>query len=223
VQVYDPARNTWSIGAAMPFAAGASSSAVIGGRVYVAGGVVGSSTTDRTACYDPKTNAWTELAPMPRGRNGAAAGTDGKRLFVFGGRGAGSGDDGSLADGFDTLQVYNPATNQWFSSAVAGSNLRPLPQPRAGAGRAVYYKGEFYILGGETLTGAGVNGATADGVYRRVDVYNPAKNTWRQGVPMSTARQGVYALLFSNRVYVAAGGTRSGTSTSATLEILDLP
>jgi N-acetylneuraminic acid mutarotase len=223
VQVYDPAKNAWSLGPPMPFAAGACASAVIGGKVYVAGGVVGSATTARTACFDPKTNTWTELAPMPRPRNGAAAGTDGKRLFLFGGRGPGSGDDGSTADGFDTVQVYNPATNQWFSSAVGGSALKPMPQGRAGAGRAVFYKGEFYILGGETLTGSGKNGATADGVYRRVDVYNPSQNAWRLAPSLPTARQGIYPLLLSNRVYVAGGGARAGASTSATLEILDLP
>ena len=135
--------------------------------MYVAGGVVGSSTTDRAACYDPKTNTWTDLAPMPRGRNRAAAGTDGKRLFVFGGRGAGSGGDGALADGFDTVQVYNPATNQWFSSAVAGSALKPLPQGRAGAGRAGVLQGRVLHPRRRNPDRRRSDGATADGVYGR--------------------------------------------------------
>jgi len=79
------------------------------------------------------------------------------------------------------------------------------------------------VLGGETLTGAGKNGATTDGVYRRVDVYNPTKNTWRLAPSLPTPRHGLYPLLLSNRIYVAGGGTRAGASTSATLEILDLP
>jgi N-acetylneuraminic acid mutarotase len=217
VQIYDPAANRWTAGAAMPFAAGSVSSAVIDGKVYVAGGIVGSATADRTARYDPATNTWTELAPMPRGRNHAAASTDGRRLFVFGGRGAGSGDANVVANGFDTVQIYNPATNNWWSSAVAGSDLRPLPQARGGMGNAVYHDGEFYVLGGETASGAG---ATADGVYRRVDIYNPTTNTWRSGPPMPTARHGIFPLLFAGRIYVAGGGTRAGASSSAVLEIL---
>ena len=219
VQIFDPAANRWTLGAPMPFAAGSSSSAVIAGKVYVAGGIVGSSTTDRAACYDPRTNTWTGIAPMPRGRNHAASATDGKRLFVFGGRGAGSGDSNTVANGFDTLQIYNPATNEWYSSAVPGSTLRPLPQARGGMGKAVYYKGEFYVFGGETRDGAG---ATADAVYARVDVYNAASNTWRLGPAMPTARHGIFPLLLAGRVYVAGGGVRAGASSSAVVEVLNL-
>ncbi len=56
VQIYDPASNSWSVGPDMPFAAGSSSSAVIDGKIYVAGGIVGSSTTGQVAQYDPETS-----------------------------------------------------------------------------------------------------------------------------------------------------------------------
>ena len=217
VQIYDPTANRWSVGAPMPFAAGSSSSAVIGGKVYVAGGIIGSSTTGRVARYDPSANTWTELAPMPAGRNHAAAATDGRKLFVFGGRGPGSGNSNTVANGFDTVQVYDPATNRWSSSAAPGATLRPLPQARGGAGKTVYSNGEFYVIGGETFDGPG---ATAAGVYHRVDVYSPATNTWRPGPPMPTARHGIFPLLFAGRIYVAGGGTRAGASTSAVLEVL---
>ena len=220
VQVYDPAANRWTLGASMPFAAGSSSSAVIGGKVYVAGGIVGSSTTSRVARYDPATNSWTELAPMPAGRNHAAAGTDGRKLYVFGGRGPGSGDSNTVANGFDTVQVYDPAINRWTSSATPGSTIRPLPQARGGGGKAVFANGEFHVIGGETFDGPG---ATPNRVYHRVDVYNPTTNTWRLGPSMPTARHGIFPLLFANRVYVAGGGTRAGASTSAVLEVLNLP
>ena len=220
VQIYDPAANRWTIGAPMPFAAGSSASAMIGGKVYVAGGIIGSGTTDRAASYDPATNRWTELPRMPRGRNHAAAATDGTRLYVFGGRGFGSGYSNTVANGFDTVQVYDPAANRWASSTDPGSTIRPMPQARGGTGKAVYFGGEFYVIGGETLTGPG---ATANGVYHRVDVYNPSTNTWRAGTPIPTARHGIFPVLFAGRIYVAGGGTRAGASTSAVLEILDLP
>lgn len=220
VQIYDPVANTWTRGADLPFSAGSSSSAVINGMVYVAGGIVGSSTTSRAARYDPATNRWTEVAPMPQGRNHAASGTDGTRLYVFGGRGPGSGDSNTVANGFDTVQIYNPANNTWLSSATPGSTIRPLPQARGGMGKAVFYGGEFYIFGGETATGAG---ATPDGVYRRVDVYNPAANTWRLESPMLTARHGIYPLIMDDKVYVAGGGVRAGASSSDILEVMYLP
>lgn len=216
VQIYDPAKNSWSIGADMPFAAGSAASAVIGGKIYVAGGIVGAGTTNRAAVYDPATNKWTELAPMPAGRNHAAAATDGSKLYVAGGRGPGSGDMNVVANGYNSLQVYDPATNTWRSSTQSGSGLAPLPQARGGMGKAVFLGGELYMMGGETLNGPG---ATSSGVYDRVDVYNPATNTWRLAAPMPTARHGIYPVLVGNRVVVAGGGVHNWKSESAVTEI----
>ena len=207
VQILNPATNSWSAGADMPWAGGSSSSALIGGQVYVAGGIVGSTTTNRLARYDPTLNTWTELAVMPQGRNHTAAATDGTKFYIFGGRGPGSGDDNSVANGFDTVQIYDPATNTWLSSLDVGSTLLPLPQARGGMGRAVFHEGEFYIFGGETLNGAG---ATGNNVYNRVDIYNPTTNAWREGASMPTARHGVFPVLIAGRVYIAGGGTKAG-------------
>ena len=221
VQIYDPAANAWTLGAPMPFAAGSSATALIGGDVYVAGGIVGGSgrdgtTTDRTARYDPETDTWAELAPMPAGRNHTASGTDGQKMYVFGGRGPGSGDRNVTTNGFDTFQLYDPATDTWQSSETDGSPLPPLPQARGGMGKAVYLGGAFYVVGGETLTGAG---ATEDGVYRRVDVYDPAGNAWRTAKDMPTARHGIFPVEAGGRIYVAGGGVHFGGSGSAVLEV----
>ena len=78
---------------------------MIGGRLYVASGIVEKATTGAAAVYDPATMQWTPIAPMPRPRNHAASGTDGSRLFVFGGRGPGSGDSNVVANGFDDVQI----------------------------------------------------------------------------------------------------------------------
>src|SRR5687768_14015394 len=217
VQVYDPVANAWSAGTDMPFAAGSSSSALIGGKVYVAGGIVGVNTTNRMAAYDPATNTWAEMAPMPQGRNHTAAATDGQKFYVFGGRGPGSGDRNGTTNGFDTTQVYDPATNTWQSSLTPGSTLAPMPQARGGMGKAVYLNGGFYVIGGETLTGAG---ATDDGVYHRVDFYHPATNSWRTDANLPTARHGIFPVEAAGKIYVAGGGIHFGGSGSAVMEVL---
>ncbi len=222
VQVYDPATNRWSLRAPMPFAAGSSASAVIGGRIVVAGGIVGrlfrdQRTTDEVAIYDPGTNRWTPAAPMPRPRNHAASATDGARLYVFGGRGPGSGDANVVADGFDDVQVYDPATDHWTVSDGSPGAPMPLPQARGGTGKAVYLNGEFWVIGGETRRGAG---ATTSGVYARVDIYDPRANRWRRGPDLPTARHGIFPLLDHGRVLVAGGGTRAGFGQSTVFEAL---
>ena len=218
VQVFDPATHTWSFGPTMPFAAGSSATAAIGGKIYVAGGVVGDTTTRLAARLDPSTGTWTPIAPMPRARNHAASGTDGTRFYVFGGRGPGSGDRNELANGYADVQVYDPTTDRWIASDGGPGSPAPFPQARGGMGKAVFVGGEFWIFGGETLDGAG---ATPDGVYSRVDIYSPATNSWRAGPPMPTARHGIFPVLAGDRIIVAGGGIRAASSTSSVVEVLD--
>ena len=212
VQIYDPQTDTWGFGMDPPFWAGSSASAVINGEIYLCGGVATNEhTIPDLAKYDPVADTWTTLTPMLQPRNHAASATDGQKLYIFGGRGPGSGDSNTLANGFDTVQIYDPATDTWVSSEDPGSTLAPLPQARGGMGKAVYFGGEFYVMGGETEDG---EGATPDRVYSRVDIYDPVADTWRQGAPMPTPRHGIFPLLHEGRIYVAGGGVTAGVSSS---------
>jgi N-acetylneuraminic acid mutarotase len=87
-------------------------------------------------------------------------------------------------------------------------------------GKAVYVHGEFWIFGGETLHG---HGATSQGTYARVDVYDPRANTWRSGPPMPTPRHGIFPLLDGDRILILGGGTAAGGSRSQVSEVLQLP
>jgi N-acetylneuraminic acid mutarotase len=217
VQVLDTESGEWQLGPPMPFRAGSSASAVIDGKFFVAGGIVGQATTDAAAMLDPVSMTWTSLAPMPRPRNHAASATDGTRLFVFGGRGPGSGDSNVVADGFDDVQVYDPLANTWLVSDGTNGAPLPLPQARGGTGKAVWLNGEFWIIGGETEHGAG---ATALRTYDRVDVYNPRTNQWRRGPALPTARHGIFPLEYEGQIVVAAGGVQAGASRSSVVEII---
>jgi N-acetylneuraminic acid mutarotase len=123
-----------------------------------------------------------------------------------------------VANGFDDVQIYDPATDQWTTSGEGTDSPAALPQARGGMGKAVFVGGEFWIIGGETLDGPG---ATRSGVYDRVDIYNPLTNTWRAGPPMPTARHGIFPLLVGDRIIVAGGGTRSASSITDVVEVLD--
>jgi len=213
VQIYDPNTNSWSLGATAPYAAGSVSTAVINGKVYMAGGIVGSGTVNTAAVYDPVTNSWSSIASMPVGRNHAAAGTDGQKLFIFGGRDGGN----TVSNGFNDVQIYDPASNTWQWSGASGSNILPLPQPRGGMGKAPFYAGEFYVMGGETTSSG--TGQVAGNVYNRVDVYNPAAGTWRLETAMPTARHGICPVAINSQIMVAAGGVQAGQSQSTVFEL----
>jgi N-acetylneuraminic acid mutarotase len=213
VQIFNPATQSWTLGADMPFAAGSVSTAVIGGKVYVAGGIVDGNTVDTAAVYNPATDTWAPMAAMPAGRHHSAAGTDGTRFFVFGGRDGGN----PVSLGFADVQIYDPATDTWVSSFDNGSAIAPLPQQRSGMGKAVFFGGEFYVIGGET-TAAG-SGQVQGNVYNRVDVYNPLTNVWRLEATLPTARHGIFPVAADGKIFVAGGGTVSGASQSTMLEV----
>lgn len=220
VQVYRPDRDEWRIGPPLPYPVGSAASAVIDGRIYLAGGIVGDTTTRQAVVFDPAAGTWRALAPMPQPRNHAAAATDGERFYVFGGRGPGSGETNVVANGYADVQVYDPATDRWAASGEGPGSPLPLPQARGGMGKAVYFGGEFYVIGGETLTGPG---ATADGVYARVDIYDPVRNQWREGPTLAVPRHGIFPLAYGPGIWVAGGGVVAGGSTSRVVEMLLAP
>ena len=217
VQIYDPETDEWVIGPRMPYPGGSVATAEIEGRVYVAGGIVADSTTRRAAVLDPVAMTWSPLPDMPIGRNHAAAGTDGRRLFVFGGRGPGSGDGNVVADGFAEVQVFDPSTNQWESTVSHPEAWPAVPQKRGGMGRAIYIDGEFWVIGGETLSG---DGASREGTYGRVDIFDPLSASWRRGPDLGESRHGVFPVFHNGQVYVVGGGTQSGFSSSDIVEII---
>ncbi|TDJ70258.1 MAG: hypothetical protein E2O39_10265 [Planctomycetota bacterium] len=216
VQFYDPVADTWTEGDSMPWNAGSVQTCVIDGKLYAAGGIVGSSTVANVWRYDPAIDQWDAgpLADIPTPVNHAAAATDGTRFYVFGGR-AGPNE---VQPGFDVVQIYDPGTNTWDSSGLGDSTLTPMPHGRGGTGRAVWYEGEFYVFGGETNDSGDVL-ADPGQVFPQVNVYDPATNAWREDLRMPTARHGIYPVLFQSRIFIAGGGVVSASSQANILEI----
>ena len=217
LQIYDTVSDSWSLGQDMPWNAGSVSTALINGRIYAAGGIVGSSTVRNTAVYDPMLDQWTTLAQMPDATkvNHAAAATDGSKLWIFGGRGGANVPQ----PGYDVVQVYDPVTDTWETSNDVGTALMPLPDGRGGTGRSVFYEGEFYVFGGETSNSDPNPLATPDKVFPQVYAYNATTNTWRDENDMVTPRHGIYPVAYFGRILIAAGGTDNGFSQSDILEI----
>jgi N-acetylneuraminic acid mutarotase len=211
LQVYDPAANAWSAGTEAPWAVSNAAMAAIDGKLYVAGGFVNGAAHAGAAVYDPATDAWTPLPDLPLAVARAGFGTDGARFYVFGGE--------TAAGATAVVQVFDPQTGTWSTSDDGAE--KPLPVARAGAGRAVFVGGVFQLIGGEAAV-AGASGLTADGVFARVDVYDPAADAWRAGPALPTPRHGVATAWHAGRLYVVGGSSRAGAGTSTTAEVLNL-
>lgn len=200
---YNPATNTWTQKANLPRDRGAMGVAVLGGKIYAAGGLVdgGTAVGDLTV-YDPQTDTWTELTPMPTPRDHLSAEAINGKFHAMGGRPV------SINSPRATHEAYDPATDTWETRAS-------LPSARAGHGSAVL-NGKIVIFGGEG------NSQSPSGTFENTDEYDPVSNTWRSLAPMVTPRHGMDGAVYNNVIYVPGGGPTQGGSHSTTHEAFSL-
>ncbi len=117
---YDPGARQWRSLAPMSTARMAASAAVLGDRLYIAGGEnrLLAPSLATVEVYDIATNAWTAAPPMPQPRrNAAAAALDG-RLYLIGGSPRGNSASA-------TIQVYDPERRSWMTSGDAAPSAPP--------------------------------------------------------------------------------------------------
>jgi N-acetylneuraminic acid mutarotase len=198
VYAYDPADATWRQRARMPTARSAGVAAVIGGKIYVAGGRPPRGAD--FAVYDPVADRWETLPDLPTQRNHLAGAAIGGKLYVVGGRFEG----GFNSPVTDVVEVFDPATRAW-------STVAPMPTRRGGINGIAAY-GCLHVFGGE--------GNTADpsGLFDQHEVYDPRSNTWTRLPPMPTAVHGVTGLAFIDGwIHLPGGGIRQGGSSGSTL------
>jgi len=242
VEIFDPQQAIWSAGAEKPIAVSQVSGVVIGGKVYIPGGMLASGVvTDTLEIYSPARDAWERGQPLPAPRSGYALAAFEGRLYLFGGW------DGAQyrAD----VYVYSPETGSWSVRA-------PMPTARgqasaSAAGRRIYVMGgrdaqgglavnEYYLPDQEGLGGEWVQAATlpagrygmglaglADFIYLAGGisssasepwVYNSEANTWDSfTAPPFQPGVGSAAVAFGNRIYILGGEINGEKQASAAL------
>jgi N-acetylneuraminic acid mutarotase len=136
LEIFDFGKQTWSVGAAPPVGVHHTGAAVVGGKIYLAGGrladEVSSATFDR---YDPATNRWTRLPDLPQGKiSSLGVVSAGDRVVVIGGDDEQGWEDGG---GFVSPMAwaYDPRSEDWarlpdlhverhaFTAATAGNRV----------------------------------------------------------------------------------------------------
>ena len=189
---YDPAADSWTRKADMPWPRGGHGAALLDGRIYLLGGI-GSSTTNqaRAMIYDPDTDAWEVGAPMPVHAEHLTVAAAAGRIFAFSGRWEGLRRS--------EVQAYDPASDTWELRA-------PIPTPRSGI-TSQSWLGRIHLFGGEL-----------PGVFSEHEVYDPVGDTWETAPPMPTARHGLASGIVDGKIYVVGGGTIAGLRATAAVE-----
>src|SRR5262249_40883934 len=105
LEEYDPVANSWSSKASMPQPRTQSTSGVIAGKLYVAGGFQACcAPLKRFEVYDPMSNSWSSLPDMPVAHSGVTGSASVAGLFYIP---AGDGGGMPIAE----LDVYDPLAN----------------------------------------------------------------------------------------------------------------
>ncbi|NIM58986.1 MAG: hypothetical protein GTO16_08605 [Candidatus Aminicenantes bacterium] len=135
------------------------------------------------------TSGWVYVASMTYNRDKLAAttGLDGI-IYAMGGM-----PNSSYST--DAFEAYDPDTNTW-------SVKSQMPIPRNTLTAATGPDGKIYAIGGFINT-------VPYGLTNRVDVYDPATDTWSPGNPMPTARDWPGAAVVDGKIYVIGGGRSS--------------
>jgi len=208
---YDSANDTWKALAPLPTKRGSPTAAAVNGKIYVIGGATTNEGSKESSIhparahrvvgtnevYDPATNTWETRSPMPTARNHVAVGVVNGKIYVIGGR-LGSGFIGRAAN-TDTVEGYDPATDQWSAA------LNRMPTPRSALTFGTY-KGKIYVAGGELQT------AYMAAAFRAVEAYDPATNNWSSLPPLEFPRHGAGGDFLGNRFHVVTGVVQASGS-----------
>lgn len=201
VWMHDPAVGGWVPRAPMPTPRSGGGSAVIDGKIYVAGGrPPGGSAFE---VYDPATDRWERLPDLPTQRNHLAMAALNGRIYVVGGRtGPGAG-----AERVDVVEIYDPATRRWTRGAS-------LPAPRGGITGAVH-AGCLFVFGGEGER------THVLGLTPHTYAYDPGADRWTQLPDLPIAVHGLKgSAVIGGRIFLPGGGiTLGGNSGTNAMQV----
>lgn len=174
----------------------ASAGAVIGTKLYVAGGRSSSGSVSRALeSYDPDADTWTVLPSLPSGVAGATAVTLNGLLYVMGGYDASN-------HALSGVQVYNPTTNAWTTDPSAGA-IPPMLVARHSAASAVL-NGRIYVFGG-------VPDASSQPT-NEAEVFDPALGIWKAIAPLPLPLALHAAAALAGKLYVLGGSDSTGAA-----------
>ncbi|MCG8374884.1 MAG: hypothetical protein MI702_00200, partial [Chlorobiales bacterium] len=198
VQIYDPATDTWSQGDEIPQARrrGGAGTVVYNNKIYMACGITlghTSGTNNWFDEYDPATGAWTQLPNAPHIRDHFHAVVLDDKLYCVGGRNTSTKQGSFFAAVERAVDVYDFATGTWSTLE------KPLPLGSAAGGTATL-GGLIFYFGGENATTA----------IRNTQVLDPQTGDWYQLASMQQGRHGSQAVVYRNRIYIAAGSPKRG-------------
>jgi N-acetylneuraminic acid mutarotase len=187
--MYDPSTNAWTELPPMPERVGAGDAEAVGGRIYVAGGILEGEdiARARTLEYDIAARTWTRKADMNAAREHFRMAAIGNRIYAAAGR--------HDHQDVKVFEAYDIPSDTWV-------RLKDLPTTRGGVAVQAL-GGRVYVMGGE--------GANASiGLFDDVDEYDPATDSWKKMQDMPVTLHGMAGMVHDGKIWVVAGSNPFG-------------
>ena len=167
-RAYQPQSDQWSELPPMLTARYGHTSAVINGRLFVAGGFGLTGGLSSAEVFDFTTEKWSAIASLSRARRFAvsATGADvaGHPVWLICG-----GEDPITGQPIPTVEAYDVQRNQWFT--LDSSFNQPVPRSQLAAATV---NGNLYTIGGAAFQGSFVTLTTVTTVERmKISGFNP--------------------------------------------------
>ena len=193
---FDPTTARWTAMPPAPLARAAAGAAVLGHRLYVAGGRSDTmATIATTAIFDFDTGSWSLGPPLHHAREHVAAVAAGGSVWLLGGRALGQGN-------FTDVERLRPGAAAWQKEP-------PMPLARSSF-QAVAARGKIVVVGGES----------ASTTFSEVDSLDPTTGRWTRLADLPQPRHGLGLVSDDPLVYAIEGGPQAGLTTSSTVSRL---
>jgi hypothetical protein len=195
--------SSWEEVAPMPTGRLAAAAAIMGGRLYVAGGMDDFQVNELTTveAYDPQTNTWTACASMKYPRQSHqlvalggylyAVGGSGPRVPPRGPRGVELEDKSKVS--LSTMERYDPQADAWTPVANMAVARREFA--------AAALDGKLYVTGG--MTGTYMHGRYM--LQSSCECYDPQTNAWTPVAELPEPRYSHVMANLGNALVLKAG------------------
>lgn len=212
IYIYYPEKDKWEKGPEIPEnrRRGGAGTIINNDKIYMFCGIqVGhtSGTCAWTDVYDIKTGEWEILPDAPHIRDHFPAMLVDGKVYCIGGRNTSYHEPANFGAFFSAtvkeIDCYDIETKTWTTLS------ENIPVPTA-AGGAVYFKNRILYIGGES---------GQPRAHSETQAFDPKTGKWQLLALLDIGRHGTGAVIFDDKVYIAAGSGNKGGGNMNSIEV----